>query len=69
MLIKSLQPTPIECPTCSTSFLPRRPWQKFCSTPCRAAWHSAAPLREALAAAEAELAELRARLAELEAKP
>jgi endogenous inhibitor of DNA gyrase (YacG/DUF329 family) len=27
------------CPTCSNSFTPRRPWQRFCGDRCRRAHH------------------------------
>lgn len=29
----------IPCRQCSTPFAPKRPWQKFCSTPCRRLHH------------------------------
>jgi hypothetical protein len=52
------------CAACGAPFKPRREWQKFCSTPCRQAYH-AKLTPEAL---RRDLDELRKRVAELEAK-
>lgn len=29
----------VSCPTCNTLFTKNRPWQQFCSTPCRRKHH------------------------------
>lgn len=53
----------VRCPVDDRPFVQRRPWQKFCSTGCRNAWHhSMTP--EAL---RKDLDALRRRLDELEA--
>lgn len=31
----------VTCDQCSTPFMPRRGWARFCSPRCRNAWHSA----------------------------
>lgn len=29
----------VSCPICHTLFIKKRPWQRFCSTPCRRKYH------------------------------
>lgn len=29
----------VPCDTCHAPFIPNRPWQRFCSTPCRRQYH------------------------------
>lgn len=43
------------CDTCGTPFTPRRSWSRFCSTPCRNAFHGAEKRKEAIRAAALDL--------------
>lgn len=58
----SLQP----CAHCQTNFLATRPWQRFCSSTCRANWHqevkSPAVLKEIIKDLQAQIQELEASL-------
>lgn len=46
------------CRVCQTAFAPKKPWQRFCSTACRRAFHKAQD--------PARLDDLERRVAELE---
>ena len=60
------EPTLQPCQTCQNTFLPRRPWQKFCSDRCRVSWHkeqkSPQILKDIIKDLQAQISELEARL-------
>lgn len=46
---------PLACETCGSLFTPKRGWARFCSTPCRNAFHAAEARKEAIRAAALDL--------------
>ena len=56
---------PQKCAQCEADFQPKRDWQKFCSSLCRAEWHKAALERE-LEQLRMENLDLRRQLKELQ---
>lgn len=51
------------CPVCKAAFTPKRSWQRFCSPPCRKAYHSAP---DPVAMLRREVEELRERIEKIE---
>lgn len=45
----------VKCGTCPKLFTPKKPWQRFCSTTCRNAFHTAEAHKEAVRKAAPDL--------------
>ncbi len=56
------------CRQCGTGFVQKRPWQHFCSKPCRRAWHKLGGVKPdpRVDDLQKEVAELKARVEKLE---
>jgi hypothetical protein len=65
---KMIKRTPQPCAHCETEFVPKREWQRFCSSLCRTEWHKEMLerenklLQEELSALRKENEELRKQL-------